>query len=140
MAIEVVGLTAQLNTDADYVEREGPIFEAGDYEHQQFSMTSDELQAAVAAFKPVDLELEHYDSQGMPNILSGKLGQVVEAWLGEDGQTLIGRTRIPRWLHDLHQGEPIKVSSVFRRGDKQLERVGLVLRPQIPTAAVFSAY
>src|SRR5687767_819189 len=104
-------LTGELNSE--YVEREGPIFEAGEYEHQQFSMTPEELQAAVAAFKPVDLELEHYDSEGMPNILSGKLGQLVEARLAEDGKTLMGRTRIPRWLHDLHQGEPIKVSSVF---------------------------
>lgn len=123
-----------------YVERSGPIFEAGEYEDKAFSLSLDELQAAVSNFKPVELELEHYDTQGQPNILSGKLGRLVETHVGQDGKTLMGKTLIPEWLHKLYEGQPIKVSAVWRQADKVLERAGLVLNPRVPSAAIFTAY
>lgn len=124
----------------DYVEREGILFEVGEYPHQNFSMSAEELAAAVQHFQPVPIELQHYDSKGEPNILSGQLGEVIRARVSEDGRVLMGTTRIPGWLHRMFDGKPIKVSSVFTTHDKRLARVGLVRNPQIPTAAIFEAY
>jgi hypothetical protein len=118
----------------EYVEREGLIFEFGDYPDKGFSLTAEEFAAANpdgGAGALVDLE--HFRKA---HPLRGKLGGVVSTEVR--GNALFGKVRWPRPLDDLIGEDPRKVSCHFD-ADKRLVQLDLVLNPRIEKAALFSA-
>lgn len=118
----------------DIVLRGGKLFEAGDYADKQYSMTPEELAAAVANFRPVPLDLEH-----TPTVLDGKLGELRAVALGEDGRSLVGTVALPRWLDDV-LGGVTKVSCTWDRATKQLAKLALVRNPRVADAAIMAAF
>jgi hypothetical protein len=121
--------------DGDFVIRHGKVFECGDYPDKHFSLTPDEAAAAVAAFSPVPNDLEH-----RPTILSGHLGELTNVSVAEDGTSLMGSVRIPRWLHDAIGDAPLKTSLAWDIPTKRIIKNGLVIEPRVPDAALFTAY
>lgn len=117
------------------VIKEGKIFEAGDYPDKGIAFTPEDLQAAVAAFAPVDLDLEH-----IPTVLDGKLGQLQEVKTADDGKTLMGKVAIPEWLDKAVGNVPLKVSCTWDRASKKLAKLALVLQPRVSDAAIMSAF
>ena len=92
----------------DFVVRRGTFFQVGDYPDKQFGLTEAEADAAIARFTPVPLNVEH-----IPTIFDGKLGMVQRLW--REGKNILAEYAIPRWLHDVTQGEAIKISSEWSR-------------------------
>jgi len=117
------------------VKRSGLLFRAGNYEDKSFSMTPDELRAAVTAFKKVPVDLEH-----TPTILSNKLGHVESVELSADGTSLMGTVALPDWLDDLIADGQRKVSCTWDRATKTLSGLALVLNPRIEEAAIFAGF
>lgn len=123
-----------LYADDDEVLRTGLLFRAGDFPDKAFSMTADELAAAVEAFTaPVPVDLEHRST-----VLDGKLGEVVA--LDAVGDELHGTVRLPRWLDDAIGTAPRKVSATWDRTSKTLQGLALVLEPRVEDAALLSSY
>lgn len=121
--------------DDGMVLREGKLWEAGEYPDKDYGMTPEENWAAVQQFKPVDLGIEH-----CPTILDGKLGQLRDMRLTDDGQVIEGTLAIPGWLNDVIGDEPLKVSCEWDRETKTISKLGLVVSPRVTDAAVMSAY
>lgn len=129
------GANVVFSDDDDMVILEGKVFEAGDYPDKNFSITDEELAAAVQEFKPVENDLEHEDT-----ILDGKLGKLVS--VSAKGKELFGKVELPKWLYE-RVGNPIKVSLAWARDTKRIVGNALVLNPRVPDAqlvAAFSAY
>lgn len=122
-------------THDGWILRSGKIFEAGDYPDKEFSLTPEEMAAAAAQFKPVPVDLEH-----VPTILDGKLGQLTEVRVDEDGKTLLGTVMVPQWLDSLLEEGSRKVSCTWNRATKQLEGLALVNRPRVADAALMAAF
>jgi hypothetical protein len=121
--------------DDEWVIRRGKVFEAGDYPDKDFAATPEDLYLAALDFAPVPNDIEHH-----PSILDGKLGELTAVELSDDGDALIGETRIPKWLHDQIGDAPLKVSLAWDRATKRIVGNGLVLNPRVPDAALMSAY
>jgi hypothetical protein len=119
----------------DLVVRRGKVFEAGDYPDKSFSLTSEELRAAVAAFEPVPIDLEH-----MSTPLDGKLGTLTSVEMGDDGFSLFGTVALPAWLDALLEGTGRKVSATWDRTTKTLLGLALVNTPRITDAALMAAF
>lgn len=125
------------NSDA-MVTRTGLLFRAGSYPEDAWAITPAELAAAAARFtQPVANELEHYTSKGDHTILDGKLGRTQRVWV--DGDALYGEVQVPAWLDPIWSEYGRKVSTAWDRSTKTLARVGLVVSPRIPDAALMSA-
>ena len=116
------------------VLRRGKIFEAGDYPDKAYSMTPEELLAAVADFAPVPLDLEH-----TPTVLDGKLGELRAVELGDDAWSLYGTVALPQWLDEQLGGE-CKVSCTWDRNAKRVTKLALVNNPRVPDAAIMAAF
>ncbi|MGN6810144.1 MAG: hypothetical protein ACTHMP_04660, partial [Thermomicrobiales bacterium] len=116
------------------VLRRGKHFEAGEYADKAYSMTPEELLAAVADFQPVPLDLEH-----TPTVLDGKLGELRAVELGADGWSLYGTVALPQWLDEQLGGE-CKVSCTWDRNTKTLTKLALVNNPRVPDAAIMAAF
>ncbi|MBA3948272.1 MAG: hypothetical protein H0X37_27455 [Herpetosiphonaceae bacterium] len=114
--------------------RWGKVFEAGTYATKDFSMTPEELRAAVAAFEPVPIDLEH-----RVTIFSGKLGTLQEVKLADDGRTLLGGVAEAPWLSTLLGNTVRKVSCTWDKATKHLLALAYTLDPHIEDAAIFSA-
>jgi len=117
------------------VRRSGLLFRSGNYEDKSYSMTPDELRAAVAAFRPVPVDLEH-----TPTVLSNKLGRVESVELSADGNSLLGTVALPEWLDGLIEDGQRKVSCTWDRATKTLSGLALVLNPRIDEAAIFASF
>jgi len=117
------------------VKRSGLLFKAGNYEDKGYSMTPDELRAAVEQFTPVSVDLEH-----TPTVLSGKLGRVESVALSADGTSLMGTVALPDWLDGLIADGQRKVSCTWDRATKTLSGLALVLNPRIEEAAIFAGF
>lgn len=124
-------------TDTDehdeMVEYSAKLFEAGEYPDKAFAVSPAELEAAAAAFTPVDNNLEH-----SPSILDGKLGKLVS--VAARGKELFGRVQIPRWLKAAVGDNPIRVSLEWDRHSKRIVGNALVLNPRIPDAQLIAAF
>lgn len=118
---------------ADYVTRTGKIFEIGDYPDKGFTLTESEADAAIAAFQPVPLDLEH-----TPTILDGKLGTLKRVW--RDGASLFGETELASWLDARLTDDERKVSCTWDRERKTLAKLALVRSPRVSDAVLMSAY
>ena len=131
--------TSAFTDTEEWVERTGKIFAAGTYPERNLIYTEADLDAVVAAFAPVPLELEHFDTVAWHSILTGKLGELTRVW--RDGTALCGTVRVPAWIDRVWAEAGRKVSVAFASPtDKTLRRCGLVLQPRVPDAALFAAY
>lgn len=119
----------------DFVYRTGKVFECGAYPDKGFSLTPEEAAAAVADFSPCFADLEHRNT-----VLDGKMGELESVKLHEDGKTLIGVVKEPKWLSDVMGNEPRKVSLTWDKITKRIKGIAHVLSPRVSDAAVFSAY
>ena len=120
------------NTGAGTVIRTGKLFEAGDFPDKNIEFDVNDLERAVAEFKPVENDLEHAST-----ILDGHLGKLQKVW--RRGTELFGEVELPAWLDQAIGDEPIKVSLAFNKA-KKIVGNALVLRPRIEDAAIMSAF
>jgi len=117
----------------DTITRTGKLFTAGDYPDKQFSLTEEELTAAIEHFAPVAANLQHRES-----LLDGKLGGLQKVW--RQGKELFGEIQIPAWLHETVGSEPIKPSLEWDRATKRICGLAYVVSPRIADAALMSAF
>jgi hypothetical protein len=117
----------------DDVILRGKVFEVGDYPDKGFALTEEEADAAVAAFAPVENDLEHEAT-----ILSGKLGKLRS--VVRQGKELLGEVTIPKWLHEAVGKEPIKASLAWARDAKKIVGNALVLHPRVSDAQLQAAF
>ena len=114
---------------------QGTIFRAGSYPKQKIDVSAADIDAAVAAFQPVKLNVEHSDS-----IFTGRFGELTRIW--RDGEELKGEVRTPAWFRDeVVEGGKLKVSTEWDRASKLLVGLATSLNPQVEAAeltAVFS--
>lgn len=115
------------------VRRTGKIFESGDYPDKDFKISDAEMDAAIAGFTPVPINIEHRDT-----IFDGQLGTV--AAIKREGPSLYGEIEIPAWLDELNKGKPLKVSAEWDSKTKAFRGLGLVINPRIADAAVYAAF
>lgn len=128
------GLTAAPSADADeYVTWRGKIFEAGQYPDKAFDISPEEIDVAIEQFTAQHLDLEH-----IPTVLSGKLGALTAVHPGDDGWSLYGEARVPKWLDTVLPADERKVSATWNRTTKQLEGLALVIDPRVADAALAS--
>ncbi|HEX8236062.1 MAG TPA: hypothetical protein VF600_08910 [Abditibacteriaceae bacterium] len=123
--IEAAGTTA-----GEFVLRRGKIFEAGKFpELGGFEVTPEEAKAAVAAFKPCAVNLEHTSS-----LLDNKLGSLLSVEMGADGKSIFGVLAEPKWLADLVPEGKRKVSIELHKLKKTIEGIALTLSPRSRTS------
>jgi hypothetical protein len=119
----------------DHVRRSGTIFRCGDYPDKSFALTPDEAAAAIAAFTPVPVDLEHTST-----VLDGRLGTLESVAMGEDGTSLVGTVALPAWLDALLDEGQRKVSATWDRATKQLRGLAIVNTPRVADAALMAAF
>ena len=117
----------------DFIVRRGLYFQVGDYPDKQFSLNIVEADAAIAAFAPVPLNVEH-----IPTIFDGKLGIVRRLW--REGRDILAEYAIPRWLNEVTEGEALKISSEWNRRSKRPQGGAFVLSPRIVNAVMLAAF
>ena len=117
----------------DFVVRRGMFFQVGEYPDKQFGLTEAEADTAIAGFVPVPLNVEH-----IPTIFDGKLGFVQRLW--REGRNILAEYSIPRWLQDVTQNEPIKISSEWNRANKEPIGGAFVLHPRVADAVMQAAF
>lgn len=122
-----------------WVWRRAPLaFRAGSYPDKNFSVSADEIKAAVehfnAARRPINFDLEH-----LPTVLKDKLGGVFKATLNPDGASFGVDTLIPRWLHEEVKG-PLPISAQFDRATKRLKGFAITCNPRIEDAKLLASF
>jgi len=122
-------------SDAESVTRVGKLFACGTYPDKDFEFDQADLQRAIAAFEPVPVDLEH-----VPSVLDGKLGFVQRVFAGEDGASLYGEVRLPKWLDAVLEDGERKVSATWDRATKTLKGLALVRTPRVSDAALMAAF
>jgi|GEM_PF-1469260 len=126
---------ASFAKSGDSMIRSGKVFECGDYPDRDFSFSEDEADAAIKAFAPVDNDLEHLPSFGIPTILDGKLGKLLSLKRVDD--EIFADIEIPLWLNDeIGDDKPLKVSLQFDTQKKTIVGNALCLEPRIADAQV----
>lgn len=120
------------------VTRTGKVFECGAYPDKDFALTEAEADAAIAAFQPVPLEVEHFTTLGLSTIFDGKLGRLTRLW--REGNDLHGSADVAPWVDGPWTAHGRKVSLVWDRTKKQVVRCGLVLKPRVSDAALMAAF
>jgi hypothetical protein len=112
------------------------LFQAGDYEDKDFSMSPEEMWLACDQFSaPVGGNIEHSD------FLKGRACEVRSIRLDDaDSSTLRGEVAVPLWLDSQLEDHERKLSCEWDRGTKTLSGIGLVVHPRVPEAALMSAY
>lgn len=129
--------TANSEKDKNYVFKHGLIFKAGDYEDKNFDISEDELKSAVKNFSPVEIDVEHLRKSP----LDGKLGKLEHIMVGEDGKSLYGTVRMPKWFHDnVYKDQPLKVSTTWSRDSKQIRKLALTSTPRINDAVLMAEF
>jgi len=119
----------------EYVRRTGTIFRCGNYADKGFALNADEARAAIAAFTPVPVDLEH-----IPTVLSDRLGTLESVQMHADGETLVGTVALPSWLDSLLGDDERRVSATWNRATKQLAGLAIVRTPRVSDAALFAAF
>jgi len=119
----------------EHVRRTGTIFRCGDYADKGFALTPDEAKAAIAAFTPVPVDLEHTST-----VLDNRLGTLESVAMHSDGTSLVGTVALPKWLDDLLDDGTRKVSATWDKATKQLRGLAIVNTPRVADAALFAAF
>jgi hypothetical protein len=127
-----LGRTVEFSDDGSVI-RTGKVFQIGDYPDKEFSLTEAEADAAIAAFTPVDNDLEHKHT-----ILDGKLGKLQSVW--RSGKELFGKVAIPKWLHEAHGTDDMGASLAWGIASKRIVGNGLVLHPRVADAQLIAAF
>jgi len=121
----------------DTVIRSGKFFEVDrefvDRKGARFSISADEADERIRRFTPRAINLQH-----VPTIFDGLLGQVRRLW--RDGVDICAEYEIPRWLHEITRGEPLKVSSEWDIVTKEPVAAALVLKPALQDAVIRAAF
>lgn len=115
------------------VIRTGKIFEVGEYQDRNFALTEQEADDAIAAFSPVNNDLEHKST-----ILDGKLGRLESVW--RHGKDIMGKVAVPKWLNEVVGTDPIKTSLAWNIASKRIVGNGLVLHPRVKDAQLIAAF
>ena len=118
--------------DGDYVVRSGKVFELGEWADKGFALNEAEADAAIAAFTPVENDLEHRST-----ILDGKLGKLDS--IKRVGTEILGSVRVPKWLDALQGEKPIGVSLAWN-AEKRVMGNALTLNPRITGAQIAAAF
>lgn len=119
---------------AGAVPWKGPIFKAGDYPDKGLSLTTADLDAAVTAFAPVALNVEHKDS-----VFSGSFGDLKRIWREDDW--LHGEIETPAWFRsDVVGGDRISVSTEWDLETKALVGLATALSPRVDGAEVVAVF
>jgi hypothetical protein len=121
--------------DTHMVHHWGKLFEVGSWPDKGFSLDADEMAAAVAAFQPVPIDIEH-----RPSKLDGKLGYLEQVELTDDGQELYGMWAMPAWLDQALGDEERTVSTHWDPPTKRLIGLALVRNPRIEDAVLMAAF
>lgn len=116
------------------VYRGGLIFRAGDYPDKKFSMTPDDVRAAVDAF----VDAVQCDIQHESTVLDGRVGELVAVECSENGEELHGIVAVPKWLDDVLPHR--KVSTTWDIETKELVGLAWVRSPRVKDAALLSAF
>lgn len=119
----------------EHVRRTGTIFRCGSFPDKDFALTPDEAKAAIAAFQPCAVDLEHTST-----VLDNRLGMLERVEMHADGESLVGTVALPKWLDDLLDDGTRKVSATWDKATKQLRGLAIVNTPRIPDAALFAAF
>lgn len=117
------------------VRRWGKLFEPGEYPDKQFTLSPEEMAAAVAAFEPVPLKSGHPRN---PSPLDGKLGWLEEVEVGDDS-ALYGMVAYPKLVDEALAGAECTVSTEWHPETKQLAGLSLVTNPRVPDAVLMAA-
>src|SRR5579871_3058696 len=125
--------SAPVQTEGAFVIRQGLFFRCGEYPDREFHLTEEEADAAIAAFTPVNNNVEHY-----PTLFDGRLGTVRRLW--REGVDILAEYCIPRWFHEVTQGEPLRTSAEWNRTTKRVLGNAFVLHPRIADAAMMAAF
>jgi uncharacterized membrane-anchored protein YhcB (DUF1043 family) len=115
------------------VVRQGKYFEIGDYPDKNFSLTEQEFDANISKLTTVHNSIEH-----LPTIFDGKLGETTRFW--RKGKDIYTEYTIPRWLHEVTGGAPLKTSAEWDRETKMPVGNSIVLTPRIRDAAMMGAF
>jgi hypothetical protein len=124
---------APVRTEGDFVIRQGKFFEIGDWPDKEFRLTEAEADAALSEFMGGPLNVEH-----APSLFDGRLGMIRRLW--RQGKDILAEYAIPKWLHEITGGEPLKISSEWDRKTKRPLGAALVLHPRIHDAAMMAAF
>jgi len=125
-------------TDASQdVLRTGKYFECDkeftDMSGLVFSVSEAEADAAIEAFAPAPLNLQH-----TPTVLDGMLGRVQRLW--RDGKDILAEYSFPKLLHQHMGGQPVKISSEWDLATKRAVGGALVLNPSVQDAVMMAAF
>lgn len=124
-------------TDADYVEWTGKIFECGDYPDKGVKFTKKDLVAIAESFQSAPLRIQHMKRSPFHKLFEGYGLTDVKAI--DDGAELHGTVRVPKWLNDGFQNVAKKVSLGFDKY-KRIAEISLVDIPRISSAELAAAY
>jgi hypothetical protein len=133
---------AQFDLNGDYQETEeeilieGLVFKAGNYPDKNFSMTPEEIMAAVEKFTPQDVD----DSHNTNSIFKGKMGKVKEVYSPDNGQTLHAKVGISKWVDKAMGDLKRTVSCTWDRTSKTLAGLALTTTPRIQDAVLYSFF
>jgi hypothetical protein len=114
--------------------RRGVIFECGDYKDKGM-ITPDDLKAAVAAFVPCRVNIEHFHSP-----FDGALGELKKIWVGSDETQLWGEYAESSWVADALGTAARRVSIEWDAARKRITGLALVCFPRVTAAALFAAF
>jgi hypothetical protein len=129
-------LFAGRRVEGDYaIYPDSLLFKAGEYPDKAFTMTPEELYAAIEQFQPVSGNIEHTD------YLQGKACEVRSIRFDEtDSFTLLGEVAVPLWLDAHLEGHERRLSCEWDRDTKTLAGIALTVTPRVAEAALLSAF
>ena len=125
-----------VETDDDYIYRDGKIFETGEWPDKQFTLSDLEADAAIAKFLPCDANLEHKPNSTLGDVIQadGLFGKLVKVW--RVGKEIFGRIQIPKFIDKRLSVR--SVSCEWDRDTKSLVGIAFTTLPRIKDAAVYS--
>lgn len=121
-------------TFADDRAHEARLFKIGEYPDKSFSLTAEEADAAVAAFAPTPILLEH----GRTAVGRTEFGTLDS--LRRDGDWLYGVTRMVDAAAKALKGSTPKLSMSWDRATKLPVEVSLVQVPRVAEAGLVAAF
>jgi hypothetical protein len=111
------------------------LFQAGEYPDKSFSMSPEEMWAAVEQFSPVGGNIEH------TSFLAGRACEVRSIRQDSaNSDVLLGEVAVPLALDGLMHGHERRLSCEWDRTAKTLTGIALTVNPRIPEAALMSAF